>query len=56
MKLYKILVCADCKEEFVFTNEAHCYFLKRGFETPPKRCKSCVDKIPTKKKSNGNVK
>ncbi len=38
---YAILICKDCKEEFVFTEEARLYFLKRKMTNPPKRCKSC---------------
>lgn len=37
----KILICIDCKEEFVFTASAQEYFAGRGFMDDPKRCKSC---------------
>jgi hypothetical protein len=36
-----ILVCVDCKEEFVFTASAQKYFADRGFVDPPKRCRTC---------------
>ena len=37
----RILVCAECGEEFVFTAEAQQYFAERGYTDDPKRCKSC---------------
>lgn len=37
----KILICSDCKQEFVFTAEAQEYFLEKGISDEPKRCKSC---------------
>jgi hypothetical protein len=37
----KILICIECKEEFVFTASAQEYFAGRGFMDDPKRCKSC---------------
>lgn len=37
----KILICTDCKEEFVFPASAQEYFSGRGFTEDPKRCKSC---------------
>jgi len=41
----KILICADCNEEFVFTVGAQRYFLEKGFTEEPKRCKSCYTKL-----------
>ena len=37
----KILVCADCGEEFVFTIAAQEYFAGKGYTEDPKLCKSC---------------
>lgn len=37
----RILVCVECKEEFVFTAAAQEYFDDKGFYQDPKRCKSC---------------
>jgi uncharacterized protein with PIN domain len=37
----KILICNECKEEFVFTSQAQVYFNERGYNEDPKRCKSC---------------
>ena len=36
----KILVCADCSQEFVFTASEQDFYAQRGF-TEPKRCGSC---------------
>ena len=40
----KILLCADCQEEFVFTTAAQQYFAERGYTEDPKRCKTCHTK------------
>ncbi len=37
----KILICADCNEEFVFTVGAQKYFLEKGISEEPRRCKAC---------------
>ena len=37
----KILICTECKEEFVFTCAAQQYFAERGYTEDPKRCKTC---------------
>lgn len=37
----KVLVCVDCKEEFVFTARAQEYFAEFGVSIDPKRCRSC---------------
>ncbi|MFI5258696.1 MAG: zinc-ribbon domain containing protein [Candidatus Limnocylindrales bacterium] len=36
----KILVCADCGQQFVFTASEQDFYAQRGF-TDPKRCSSC---------------
>jgi CxxC-x17-CxxC domain-containing protein len=36
----KVLVCADCAQEFVFTASEQDFYSQRGF-TDPKRCNSC---------------
>ena len=36
----KILVCADCGQQFVFTASEQDFYAQRGF-TDPKRCASC---------------
>jgi hypothetical protein len=34
----KILICADCGEEFVFTIKAQEYFAEKGYTEDPKLC------------------
>jgi CxxC-x17-CxxC domain-containing protein len=36
----KILVCADCEQQFVFTASEQDFYVQRGF-SDPKRCTSC---------------
>jgi hypothetical protein len=43
--LDKILICIECREEFVFTVAAQEYFAERGFLDEPKRCKSCYTNL-----------
>lgn len=40
----KILLCIDCREEFVFTKSAQQYFASSGRTQDPLRCKSCHHK------------
>ena len=47
----KILICADCQEEFVFTIAAQEYFAEKGYTEDPKLCKSCYMKRKRDKKS-----
>jgi CxxC-x17-CxxC domain-containing protein len=37
----KILKCADCSAEFVFTAGEQMFFADKGFKNEPKRCKAC---------------
>jgi CxxC-x17-CxxC domain-containing protein len=37
----KVLKCADCGAEFVFTAGEQMFFADKGFKNEPKRCKSC---------------
>ena len=37
----RVLICCECREEFVFTVAAQQYFAERGYSEDPKRCKSC---------------
>lgn len=38
----KILECADCGNEFIFTEGEQAFYKEKGF-ADPKRCKSCRD-------------
>jgi len=46
----KVLICADCNEEFVFTAGAQQYFLEKGFRDEPKRCKGCYTQLKKEKR------
>jgi uncharacterized protein with PIN domain len=46
----KVLICADCNEEFVFTVSAQQYFLEKGFTEEPKRCKYCYTRLKKEKR------
>lgn len=37
----RVLICCECREEFVFTVAAQQYFAEKGYSDDPKRCKSC---------------
>jgi hypothetical protein len=46
----KILICIDCREEFVFTASAQEYFAGKGYTEDPKRCKSCYMELKRAKR------
>ena len=35
------IICSDCGQEFLFTAGERQFYIDRGFEYPPKRCKPC---------------
>ena len=37
----KVLKCADCGAEFVFTSGEQAFYADKGFKNEPKRCKTC---------------
>lgn len=37
----KVLKCAECGAEFVFTAGEQMFFVDKGFKNEPKRCKGC---------------
>jgi len=37
----KVLKCAECGTEFVFTAGEQMFFSDKGFKNEPKRCKTC---------------
>lgn len=39
----KTLTCAECGEEFTFSDDEQQFFNERGFQEP-KRCKPCREK------------
>jgi CxxC-x17-CxxC domain-containing protein len=40
----KVLKCAECNQEFVFTAGEQMFFADKGFKNEPKRCKDCKTK------------
>lgn len=50
----KILICADCGEEFVFTASAQEYFEERGFRKAPRRCRFCHSLHRKERQQNGD--
>ena len=40
----RILKCAECGAEFVFTAGEQMFFADKGFKNEPKRCKDCKAK------------
>jgi CxxC-x17-CxxC domain-containing protein len=43
----RVLKCADCGAEFVFTAGEQMFFADKGFKNEPKRCKNCKAKRGT---------
>ncbi|MDF2543839.1 MAG: cytochrome [Herbinix sp.] len=37
----KVLVCKDCKAEFVFTESEQAFYKEKGFDNEPQRCPAC---------------
>jgi CxxC-x17-CxxC domain-containing protein len=40
----RVLKCAECNAEFVFTAGEQMFFADKGFKNEPKRCKDCKAK------------
>jgi CxxC-x17-CxxC domain-containing protein len=40
----RMLKCADCGAEFVFTSGEQLFYADKGFKNEPKRCKTCKSK------------
>jgi CxxC-x17-CxxC domain-containing protein len=40
----RLLICADCGQEFVFTAGEQLFFHDKQFKNDPKRCKPCKSK------------
>ncbi len=37
----KILVCKDCRTEFIFSEGEQAFYREKGFENEPQRCPEC---------------
>jgi CxxC-x17-CxxC domain-containing protein len=42
--LDRLLICADCGQEFIFTAGEQLFFHDKQFKNDPKRCKPCKSK------------
>ena len=52
----KVLKCADCGAEFVFTAGEQMFFADKGFKNEPKRCKTCkANRAQGNETGSGNV-
>lgn len=40
----RVLTCADCEGQFIFTAGEQIFFLDKQFKNDPKRCKPCKSK------------
>jgi CxxC-x17-CxxC domain-containing protein len=47
----RLLICADCGGEFIFTAGEQLFFLDKQFKNDPKRCKPCK----SRRSANGAV-
>jgi DNA-directed RNA polymerase subunit RPC12/RpoP len=41
----KVLICADCGREFIWTAGEQEFYAERGFQNEPKRCPECGDPV-----------
>ena len=44
----KVLVCKDCGDKFIWTKGEQKFFIEKGLENMPKRCKICAAKYKDK--------
>lgn len=44
----KLLMCKDCGNKFIWTAGEQKFFLDKGLQNIPKRCKVCTDKYKNK--------
>jgi CxxC-x17-CxxC domain-containing protein len=52
----KVLTCADCGAEFVFTAGEQAFFRERQFKNLPKRCRGCKEKRPARGEGRASTK
>lgn len=48
----KVIVCKDCKGEFVFSDSEQAFYQEKGFDNDPVRCPDCR-KARKSQKENG---
>ncbi len=37
----KVIVCKDCKAEFIFSEGEQAFYREKGFDNEPQRCPDC---------------
>lgn len=50
----KVLVCADCGKEFVWTAGEQEFYAERGFQNEPRRCPDCRKSRKTQRNGGAN--
>lgn len=50
----KVIVCKDCKAEFVFTESEQAFYREKGFDNEPVRCPDCRKARKAQKNDGGN--
>ena len=51
----RVLKCADCNQEFVFTAGEQSFFSSKQFTNDPKRCKTCKAKRTERPERRGRA-
>ena len=49
----KMIVCADCGQEFVHSGDDQARYAERGFTNEPKRCRTCRESRKTQSGGGG---
>ncbi len=49
----RVISCADCGQDFVFSGAEQAFYAEKGFSEPPKRCKSCRQARKAQRGSGG---
>ena len=49
----KTIACCDCGDEFIFTVNEQEFYIERGFENEPKRCKPCRQQRKAQRSGGG---
>ena len=50
----KMIVCADCGQEFVHSADDQARYAERGFTNEPKRCRNCRESRKTQSGGGGH--
>jgi CxxC-x17-CxxC domain-containing protein len=50
----KTLVCKDCSNDFIFSVRDQEFFLEKGFENEPQRCRDCRTQRKNARSSSGS--